>query len=127
MFVPRALRLKGVKEKPRPKITKAPSAPAASEDKHDDALVEAMQNTSTKSPTYQPEKIDPKAIKSGPRFTTKPITPEYIAQLAAGIELVFSDYAHQEESRAKGLRDHYRTVDGEENCRYARLKGLNCS
>jgi hypothetical protein len=127
MFVPRALRLKGVKEKPRPKTTKAPSAPAASKGDHDDELVEAMQNTSTKSPTYQPEQTDPKAIKRGPRFTTKPITPEYIAQLAAGIELIFSDYAHQEEGRAKGLRDHYRTVDEEENCRYARLECLDCS
>ncbi|KAF3048218.1 hypothetical protein E8E12_011313 [Didymella heteroderae] len=37
------------------------------------------------------------APSRGPRFTTKPVTPEYISQLAAGIELIFTDYAHQEE------------------------------
>jgi hypothetical protein len=118
MFVPRALRLKGVKEKPRPKTTRAPSEAPASEVDHDDALVEAMQKTSTNSPDRQLEDINPKFIKSGPRFTTKPITPEYIAQLAAGIELIFTDYAHHEEQRAKWLQDHYRTVDGEEKCTF---------
>jgi hypothetical protein len=80
-----------------------------------------MQNTSTNSPEYQPEPIEPKAIKQGPRFTTKPITPEYVAQLAAGIGLIFSDYAHQEEERAAWLQEHYRSVDGEENCTSAQL------
>jgi hypothetical protein len=115
MFVPRALRLKGVREKPRPKPAKA--APKASaEGDQDDALVEAMQKTSTSSPTYQPEDTHLKHPKPGPRFTTKPVTPEYIGQLAAGIELIFTDYAHQEEQRAKWLQDHYRTVEGEEKC-----------
>lgn len=117
MFVPRALRLKGVREKPRPKPAKAPSK-APAEGDQDDALVEAMQKTSTSSPTYQPEQIESKATKPGPRFTTKPVTPEYVGQLAAGIELIFTDYAHQEEERAKWLQDRYRTVDGEEKCTY---------
>ena len=42
--------------------------------------------------------------------------PEYIAQRAAGIELIFTDYAHQEQERLKWLQDRYRVVDGEENC-----------
>ncbi|EUC43197.1 hypothetical protein COCMIDRAFT_38804 [Bipolaris oryzae ATCC 44560] len=113
MFVPRALRLKGVREKPRPN-TSNPSVSNAETDR-DEALVKAMQNTRTTSLTPQPEEqVDQKAAKSGPRFTVKPVTPEYIAQLAAGIELIFTDYAHQEEERAQWLRDRYRTVDGEE-------------
>lgn len=111
MFVPRALRLKGVREKPRPRPARAPA-----ESDGDDALVEAMQKTSTNSPTYQPEQIEAKAAKPGSRFTTKPVTPEYIGQLAAGIELIFTDCAHQEEERAKWLQDHYRKVDGEDKC-----------
>ncbi|KAK1913377.1 hypothetical protein P3342_005313 [Pyrenophora teres f. teres] len=131
MFVPRALRLKGVHEKSRPKSIKPPSKAAAdnveadnveadnveadnAEADHDDALVKAMQKTSTSSPPPQIDSIDSKDTKSGPRFTTKQVTPEYIAQLAAAIELIFTDYAHQEEQRAKWLHDHYRTVDGED-------------
>jgi hypothetical protein len=115
MFVPRALRLKGVQEKQRPKPSKPPPAqrPVLSKD---DELVDAMEGISTKSPEPQPEHIDPKAIPRGPRFTVKPITPEYIAQLAAGIELIFSDYAHQEEGRSNWLQERYRTVDGEDQC-----------
>lgn len=126
MFVPRALRLKGVQEKPRPKTTKSPSkAPVDNaEADHDDELVKAMQKTRTSSPIPQVDHIDSKYTKSGPRFTTKPVTPAYVAQLAAGIELIFSDYAHQEEQRSKWLQDHYRTVDGEEKCTVGQLKHL---
>jgi hypothetical protein len=120
MFVPRALRLKGVRENSRPKPTKPPKTQADSaEPNHDDALVQAMQNTTTNSPEYQPEPTEAKDLKPGPRFTTKPVTPEYIGQLAAGIGLIFSDYAHQEEDRAAWLQQHYRTVDGEEKCKSA--------
>ena len=121
MFVPRALRLKGVREKSRPNTSQPPTSNA--EPNQDEALVKAMQNTSTSSPTPQPEEqIEQKAIKSGPRFTTKPVTPEYVAQLAAGIELIFTDYAHQDEERAKWLRERYRKIDGEENCKALLIK-----
>ncbi|RMZ74276.1 4-coumarate- ligase 2 [Pyrenophora seminiperda CCB06] len=115
MFVPRALRLRGVHEKQRPKTTRQPSeAPRDNtEADHDDALVKAMQKSSTSSPPPLVDNVDPKNTKSGPRFTIKQVTPEYVAQLAAGIELIFTDYAHQEENRAKWLQNHYRTVDGE--------------
>ena len=123
MFVPRALRLKGVREKPRSNTSQLPANNA--EPDQDEALVKAMQNTSTNSPTPQPEEhVDQKTTKSGPRFTTKPVTPEYVAQLAAGIELIFTDYAHQEEERAKWLRERYRTIDGEENCRSSLTHGF---
>jgi hypothetical protein len=32
--------------------------------------------------------------------------------------LIFTDYAHQEEERAKWLRHHYRTIDGQDKCTY---------
>ena len=62
------------------------------------------------------DKADTPALTRGPRFTTKPVTPEYIAQLAAGIQLIFTDYAHQEKSRASWLKERYREIDGEQNC-----------
>lgn len=121
MFVPRALRLKGVRERQRPKAAKAQAEPPA--DRMDicnqDALVEAMERTRTSTASPAPRhEIDPKATNRGPRFTSKPVTPEYLAQLAAGIELIFTDYAHQEETRTKWLQSHYRTVDGDEKCRF---------
>jgi hypothetical protein len=115
MFVPRALRLKGVREAPRPKAAKASSADK-SESSKDDALVEAMQGISTTSPTPQEGYIDPKALHRGPKFIVAPVTPEYLAQLVAGLELIFSDYAHQEQVRAEWLQQRYRTVHGEEAC-----------
>jgi hypothetical protein len=116
MFVPRALRLKGVREKPQPRPSKSLANNAGPDG--DEALVEAMQKTSTNSPTHQPEEqIDPIAAKPGPRFTTKSVTPEYIAQLAAGIELIFTDYAHQEEERAAWLQERYRTLEEEDHCK----------
>jgi hypothetical protein len=113
MFVPRALKLKGVRET-KPKLSKP--LVEVSERNKDDALVDAMQGISTNSPTPQEDHIEPKTVTRGPRFTVKPVTPEYLAQLAAGIELIFSDYAHQEEVRANWLHQRYRTVDGEEKC-----------
>jgi hypothetical protein len=115
MFVPRALRLKGVKEHPRPKPSKPPPT-ARPEVRKDDALVDAMEGISTDSPASQPEHIDPGVVTRGPRFTIKQITPQYIAQLAVGIDLIFSDYAHQEEGRSKWLEQRYRTLDREERC-----------
>lgn len=115
MFVPRALRLKGIKEPERHKAAKPP----ATEDDHaanDDALVDAMQGISTGSPEAQQDVASGKELARGPRFTVKPVTPEYIAQLAAGIELIFSDYAHREPARSEWLRKVYRTIDGEQKC-----------
>lgn len=118
MFVPRALRLKGVREPPRLKAPQAAPGSHANDGGHDSeyALVAAMEKTSTTSPAAQQDAIEPIAPKKGPRFTTGPITPEYLAQLAAGMELIFTDYAHQEHARVKWLQDHYRTVDGDEKC-----------
>jgi hypothetical protein len=115
MFVPRALRLKGVRETLRQKPSK-PLPADHSETSRDDALVDAMQGISTNSPTPQEEHIDPKAVSRGPRFTVKPVTSEYLAQLVAGVELIFSDYAHHEPVRAAWLQERYRKLDGEEKC-----------
>lgn len=93
MFVPRALRLKGVQEPQRPRTAKA-----------------------TPDLTPPPLQTDTKHGSRGPIFTTKPVTPDYVAQLAAGIELIFSDYAHQEVVRSEWLQARYRRVDGEDKC-----------
>lgn len=115
MFVPRALRLKGVKEKPRPKPSKPPPAQTTVRS-NDDALVDAMEGISTNSPAPQQEQTDPQVIKGGPRFNIKPVTPQYLAQLVSGVELIFSDYAHHEEVQAAWLQQRYRSVDGGDKC-----------
>jgi hypothetical protein len=120
MFIPRAVRLKGVREPPRPKKpvkTKAPSQPPADTPAtaSKDGLVAAMEDTSMNSPAPQQESIE-KPAKRG-QTTAASVTPEYIAQLAAGIELLFTDYAHQDEQRAKWLQERYRVVEGQEKCK----------
>jgi hypothetical protein len=115
MFVPRALRLKGVLEKQRPKPSKPPPVEPSTLSQ-DDELVDAMEGISTNSPEPQQQRNDQKAGTRGSNFTVRPITPEYIAQLATGVDLIFSDYAHQEQERSRWLQERYRTVDGEEKC-----------
>lgn len=116
MFVPRALRLKGVHEKQRPKPSRPPPAEPSVLSK-DDELVDAMEGISTNSPEPQLLKIAQKVATGGSKYTVSwPVTPEYIAQLAAGVELIFSDYAHVEVRRSRWLQKRYRTVDGEEKC-----------
>jgi hypothetical protein len=116
MFVPRALRLKGVKEAQKPEKQPAKSSAEYTTDTNHDILIAAMQKTSTASPSPQNEESRPNPVTRGSRFTTAPISAEYIAQLAAGIELIFTDYAHQCPESAKWLWERYRTVDGEEKC-----------
>jgi hypothetical protein len=126
MFVPRALRLKGIRETRQPQRPKPPPA-SESESTKDEALVDAMQGISTNSPTPQQEHIDPKVVTRGPRVTVKPVTPEYLAQLVAGLELIFSDYAHHEEVRAEWLQQRYRIVDGVEKCTRLDLRPPNAA
>jgi hypothetical protein len=119
MFIPRAVRLKGVREPPRPKKparTKASSQPLAETPAtaSKDGLVAAMEDTSMNSPAPQQESIE-KPNKRG-QTTAASVTPEYIAQLAAGIELLFTDYAHQDEQRAKWLQERYRVVEEQDKC-----------
>ena len=115
MFVPRAVRLKGVKEVRQSRITTAPpkSPKCTGGVDHEDALVEAMKKTSTNSPAPQLEKID---SRTGPGITTAQATREFVAQLAAGIELIFTDYALQEDSRVTWLERHYRTLPEGDRC-----------
>ena len=119
MFIPRAVRLKGVKEIQRPKLKRPLAKGPSSKDELDSkaALVKAMGEASMGSPDLQQEQTYQEAPTRGPRFTTKPVTPEYIAQLAAGIELIFTDYAHQDKEGSKWLKDRYRVVGDENNCR----------
>ncbi|KAF2794096.1 hypothetical protein K505DRAFT_275789 [Melanomma pulvis-pyrius CBS 109.77] len=106
MFVPRALRLKGVRE---PKRVRKPTAHA-----HVDEVAATLEKTSISHSSPQSRQIDSKKAFSGPRFTTPPITPEFLEKLLCGIELLFTDYAHQDKDRLAWLEKHYRVVDGEE-------------
>ncbi|KAK7183882.1 hypothetical protein PSPO01_10218 [Paraphaeosphaeria sporulosa] len=115
MFVPRALRLKGVKEAQKRKPNQ-PQRPDSIEVSSDDGLVQAMQNASTDSaapsPAAQMEGVieTAKDTKSAKPSTTT-ANSEYLAQLVSGIELIFTDYAHQDKLGAKWLDERYRTVD----------------
>lgn len=110
MFVPRALRLKGVKEAKKRKLDH-PRSPGSAGVSREDALVHAMQNTSTNSVATSPEA---QQAEQGDKPAATTASPEYLAQLVAGIELIFTDYAHQDKEGAKWLQERYRTVDGEE-------------
>ncbi|KAJ8105284.1 hypothetical protein OPT61_g10274 [Boeremia exigua] len=117
MFVPRAVRLKGVKELQRPKVAKPLVVPESSKNDTNskDAPVQAMGETSMNLPAPQQVAVSDAAVPArGPRFAIKTVAPEYIAQLAAGIELIFTDYAHAEEERSRWMRDRYRVINGEE-------------
>ncbi|KAJ4297502.1 hypothetical protein N0V90_005394 [Kalmusia sp. IMI 367209] len=117
MFVPRALRLKGVKEIQKRKPDKSHN-PGAIEVASDDALVHAMQKTSTKSATTSPapqQEVDAmQGVSKSSKPTTTPMPSDYLAQLAAGVELIFTDYAHQNPSSARWLQERYRAVDTKE-------------
>jgi hypothetical protein len=99
MFVPRALRLKGVKEANK---TSKPAAENRSKPAGDDDVVTAAIQ---------------KGSVRGPKFAPVDVSPEYMAQLAAGIELIFTDYAYQHAESAEWLQKFYRTVDGEDRCK----------
>ncbi|KAF1962882.1 hypothetical protein CC80DRAFT_461298 [Byssothecium circinans] len=116
MFVPRALRLKGVKEAPKPKPAQAqaPAAvdsPSASNSKNDTHTEAAGKTSTTPASNGKP---DTKAATRGPRFNSAPVTSDYLAELAAGVELIFTDYAHQAPESAQWLQERSRSVEGEE-------------
>lgn len=117
MFVPRALRLKGIKEAKRkggdPVSAKTSTGNASHQE---NALVQAMQKASTAASVPEHQDGSTERLTRGPRFTMKPVTELYVAQLAAGVELIFTDYAHQEEARSKWLEQHYRTIEGGDKC-----------
>lgn len=110
MFVPRALRLKGVKE-PKKAQKQSPTKVLSAESSTsnpDEAI----------SATLQPEQSKELAKpKSGNRFTNAPITSKYLQQLVCGVELIFTDYVHQDKYGTSWLEKHYREVDGESKCR----------
>ena len=113
MFVPRALRLKGIKEpqKARKPLTEPPPQEADVEN-----VTAALKKTSTSHVSLQPERIDPMKAFSGPRFTAPMVDEDYLAKLLCGIELLFTDYAHQHEDGKRWLEKHYRVVDDAEKC-----------
>lgn len=115
MFVPRALRLKGIKEikkKPVPDQTKTASATGSSlRERAEQASQEPNEVPATTLSKLQELVSETKpAVSANSNLTTLPITAEYLGQLVAGIELLFTDYAHQAKDSAAWLQKHYRTI-----------------
>ncbi|KAF2199663.1 hypothetical protein GQ43DRAFT_419774 [Delitschia confertaspora ATCC 74209] len=132
MFVPRVLLNRGFKQqqkKKRPPSDDAPSEvppakkahtenvqPSASTEVH---TPNASKGTAAATPAQHSE-IGPAAqphdaIKPrGSRFTVPEITDEYLEKIVCGLELIFSDYALQDELHYSWLESHHRTVDRED-------------
>lgn len=123
MFVPRALRIKGVKETQRRKPeTTTPDGSSLRED----ALVQATQKASTNSAATSPAPLQSElekrsAVSSQAKANTS-ASSEHLAQLAAGIELIFTDYAHQHTNSANWLHERYRTIEAGE--KYVHLTAI---
>lgn len=110
MFVPRALRLKGGKEQ-----KKTPNAPPARRPPVKEAN-QALEATSPPPNSDNKSSAHELKPKSGPQFTNPTVTPEYLGWLLCGIELIFTDYAHQDTDGAAWLEKHSRDVDGQSKC-----------
>lgn len=116
MFIPRALRLKSVKEaqKRKPHKTAAASRP------DEDALEQAIPKTNTDAvaasttTSYQEKQNDKRLDAKSSKSPHSTVSAEYLAQLAAGVELIFTDYAHQDTESAQWLQYRYRTIDAGE-------------
>ncbi len=123
MFIPRALRLKGIREPPRPKSKSAKKVSQSSPSKaHASNEIVVTEEPPGESTDISPHLDEPKIVKPDSRFTSKNVTSEYIAEVAAGIELIFTDYAHQESERAKWLQDHHRNIDEGDKCTRFNMK-----
>lgn len=121
MFIPRALRLKSVKEaqKRKPHKTAAASRP------DEDALEQAIPKTNTDAvaasttTSYQEKQNDKRLDAKSSKSPHSTVSAEYLAQLAAGVELIFTDYAHQDTESAQWLQYRYRTIDAGEKCTWS--------
>lgn len=119
MFVPRALRLKGINEArtQKPARKRQADTSIANTTAGENYLPkETTPTISPSSPAKEQDRFDQKVISRGPSFASTPVTPDYIAQLAAGVELIFTDYALQYPESSTWLRERYRTVGGEKYC-----------
>lgn len=102
MFVPRALRLRGVKE-------------AKKDDGEPPAKKRRIAPLATKNPNTGNATTSAKQSKRGsmePSTTSSSFNAEYLGFLTAGVELIFTDYAMQSEEGDAWLRKHYRNLDG---------------
>lgn len=126
MFVPRALRLKGVKEAQKHETDKSNRGAQDSTSAPQYGPIESMQkaNTSSTAAFLAPAQRDQKAPAIISELSKAPTSAssEYLAQLIAGIELIFTDYAHQDEDGAKWLQERHRTIDSED--RYVHLTAI---
>jgi hypothetical protein len=119
MFVPRAVRLKGMREADRNK-SERPTKRVRIENGPE------QLKTSDAAARSTPQEADinlnrPVNKESAP----KTATPEYLGKLVCGIELLFTDYAHQDKASADWLKSHYREVEGESGCTLAPLHSVH--
>ncbi|KAF2177201.1 hypothetical protein K469DRAFT_697405 [Zopfia rhizophila CBS 207.26] len=123
MFLPRSLQRKGFRESQKDR-GEPPAKKARFE--HEASFPTASSDSTTAKPiTDSPSIFEEKAFQDstkqtqgavsqrGPRFTAPVITDDYLSQLVCGIELIFTDHAHQDEEGAKWLKKHYRVISGE--------------
>lgn len=115
MFVPRTLRLKGVKEPQKP-----PKEPPAKKRRTEDNALESGKIAPAVVFKEEQNNANPKTTK-GSNLITPATNPEYLGQLVCGIELVFTDYAQQDKESSSWLVSHYREVDGRGNCTYCSM------
>ncbi|KAF2277666.1 uncharacterized protein EI97DRAFT_375139 [Westerdykella ornata] len=108
MFVPRVLRLKGTNEKAREATRRPPRTPVT------EFAAQPDQNADSPS-SAGPLETEAESHQAKTKQSTEPASsPEYLAQLIAGIELIFTDYAHQDPESVQWLQERYRVVEGEE-------------
>ncbi|ORY00375.1 hypothetical protein BCR34DRAFT_606275 [Clohesyomyces aquaticus] len=130
-FVPRALRLKGVREpanpprkRPPPKVRSCPedrlctfveqnevtsSAAPPTSDEDQQSLALAFRDKTTEADTSNSQdQIRPRSDTAhGSKHTEASVTEDYLAQIVCGVDLLFTDYAIQSRKGSKWLKDHY--------------------
>lgn len=122
MFVPRAVRLKGVREPDRTKIER-PRKKARVQSELDDSASIKIPDA---APASTEKEVDTNVTKSVDKVAShKSTSPEYLGKLLSGVELLFTDYAHQDKAGADWLKGHYRDVEGESNCELLSLPSLH--
>jgi hypothetical protein len=107
MFVPRALRLKGVKEQERPQKERPAKKRRIATDASEVTETDDSNTKASDASVKRPEET---------RSTAPAVKPDYLAQLVSGVELLFTDYAHQDPDGAEWLLRHYRDVEGQPKC-----------
>ena len=115
MFIPRAVRLKNTTSTGRKSTahTKPTNKNARNPGLESGAASSGID--SKHAPPVDDHKDTNPTIAKSPSLPTLKL--DYVGQLLHGVELIFTDYAHQDPSGANWLETHYRVIDGEERCK----------